>query len=64
MTTTPDRYRYALATHTVMKLMEEGKMRLEEAIWEAVRDHRLGLCEYGRLVEDAKRHYPKQISNA
>ena len=56
MTTTSDRHRYAHATHTVMKLMDkEGAgTRLEEAVWTAVRDHSLGLCEYGRLIKEAE----------
>ena len=59
MTTKPDSHRYAHATHTVMKLMDK-EMRLEDAVWEAVREHSLGLCEHGRLIKEAECHYPKQ----
>jgi hypothetical protein len=58
MTTKPDSHRYAHATHTVMKLMDK-EMRLEDAVWEAVREQSLGLCEYGRLIKEAECHYPK-----
>jgi hypothetical protein len=60
MTTKPDSHRYAHATHTVMKLMDNPGTRLEDAVWEAVREHSLGLCEYGRLIKEAECHYPEQ----
>jgi hypothetical protein len=43
-----------------MKLMDNPGTRLEDAVWEAVREHSLGLCEYGRLIKEAECHYPEQ----
>ena len=61
MTTTSDRYRYALATHTVMKLIGKGQSPLDAAYNAATdKNHRLGLNQFGRLVREAEERYGEQ----
>ena len=47
---------YALATHTVMFLMD-NEYTPEDAAYRAAMTHGLGLNQYGRLVREAKDRY-------
>lgn len=50
---------YALATHTVMFLMNDSDRTYtpEDAAYRAAMTHGLGLNQYGRLVREAKEIY-------
>jgi hypothetical protein len=50
---------YALATHTVMFLMDDSPKEYtpENAAYRAAMTHGLGLNQYGRLVREAKERY-------
>lgn len=55
---------YAEATHTVMKLLGENNT-IEDAVWTAVWQHELGLCQYGRLITETRQRYTeKEYSDA
>ena len=49
---------YALATHTVMRLIREGQSPLDAAYNAATdKKHQLGLNQFGRLVSETKDYY-------
>ena len=52
---------YALATHTVMRLIREGQSPLDAAYNAATdKKHRLGLNQFGKLVRETEERYGEQ----